>query len=52
VTPRSVSRLRPSRESRIMAEQKKTENESKPEPQPSSRKVGKGGGYTIPVQMF
>jgi hypothetical protein len=35
-----------------MAEQKKTEHESKPEPQQSSRKIGKGGGYTIPVQMF
>jgi hypothetical protein len=35
-----------------MAEEKKTENESKPGSQPNSRKVGKGGGYTIPVQMF
>jgi hypothetical protein len=35
-----------------MAEQEKTEHESKPEPQQSSRKTGKGGGYTIPVQMF
>jgi hypothetical protein len=52
VTPRRVSRLRPSRKSRIMAEQKKTEQESKPEPQQSGRKISKGGGYTIPVQMF
>jgi hypothetical protein len=35
-----------------MAEQKKTEQESKPEPQQSGRKISKGGGYTIPVQMF
>jgi hypothetical protein len=35
-----------------MAEEKKPEHESKQEPQQSNRKIGKGGGHTIPVQMF
>jgi hypothetical protein len=35
-----------------MAEEKKTGHQSKQEPQQSGRKIGKGGGYTIPVQMF
>ncbi len=35
-----------------MAEGKKTEQELKPVPQPATRKIGKGGGHTIPVQMF
>ena len=35
-----------------MAEEKKTEQESKPVPQPASRKTGKGGRHTIPVQTF
>jgi hypothetical protein len=35
-----------------MAEDKKTQQTSKPEPQQNGRKIGKGGGYTIPVQMF
>ena len=35
-----------------MAEDKKTEQESKQVPQQASRKTGKGGGHTIPVQMF
>jgi hypothetical protein len=35
-----------------MAEGKKTEQESKPVPQPATRKISKGGGHTIPVQMF
>jgi hypothetical protein len=34
-----------------MAEEKKPQQLSKPEPKQSSRKVIKGG-YTIPVQMF
>jgi hypothetical protein len=35
-----------------MAEEKKTQHESKQEPQQGGRKTGKGGGHTIPVQMF
>jgi hypothetical protein len=35
-----------------MAEDKKTAHESKQVTQQSCRKLGKGGGYTIPVQMF
>jgi hypothetical protein len=35
-----------------MAEEKKTEQESKPASQQTSRKISKGGGHTIPVQMF
>ncbi len=35
-----------------MSEEKKAAPESKPESQPSVRKAVKGGGYTIPVQMF
>jgi hypothetical protein len=35
-----------------MAEEKKTQHESKQEPQQNTRKTGKGGGHTIPVQMF
>jgi len=36
----------------MMAEEKKTKQESKPVPQQAGRKIGKGGGHTIPVQMF
>jgi hypothetical protein len=35
-----------------MAEEKKDEHESKQEPQQNSRKIGRGGAHTIPVQMF
>jgi hypothetical protein len=35
-----------------MAEEKKTEQESKPVPQQASRKIGRGGRHTVPVQMF
>lgn len=35
-----------------MSEEKKPTRESKPESKPSIRKTSKGGGYTIPVQMF
>jgi hypothetical protein len=35
-----------------MSEEKKITRESKQESQQSARKTGKGGGYTIPVQMF
>jgi hypothetical protein len=36
----------------MMAEEKKTEQESKPVPQQASRKIGNGSAHTIPVQMF
>jgi hypothetical protein len=36
----------------MMAEENKTKQESKPVPQQAVRKIGKGGGHTIPVQMF
>ncbi len=35
-----------------MSEDKKAAPESKTESQQSGRKSGKGGAYTIPVQMF
>lgn len=35
-----------------MSEEKKSTQEPKGESQQPSRKSGKGGGYTIPVQMF
>ncbi len=36
----------------VGATEKKTEQESKPVPQQANRKVSKGGGHTIPAQMF